>query len=718
MSQSEAHPALVHAPQRYRPEIDGLRAVAILAVVLNHLSSRLLPGGYLGVDVFFVISGFVITGSLANRPAASLADLLLNFYSRRIRRLLPALLVCVLITAVVLCLVCPDPGQMLGVGWRSLVGSSNLILHKLALDYFRPATELNPFAQTWSLGVEEQFYLLFPLLVWFSGFARTGRSGQQRLGWLLLPLVLLSLGVFVHQLGVDQPAAYYLLRARFWELGTGCLLFLLLLGAPMAAPPDGPQAGGGPASRGQRPGGGSAAGFVEADFVEAGAWTLPPLLVLGALLLVMALPLPFGLVPVAAAVLLTALLLGSLRPGTAAAGLLSQPSLVFLGLISYSLYLWHWSVLALARWTVGISAASLAPLLALMLLLAVLSWRFVEEPLRRAPWWPERWRVLASGLALAAVGVIGLQALTRYGSEHLFRGDRQVGFYDLDRNGPAGDCSGPGHARLLLVGDSHAHHYQGAGAHLCRREGLAYAEAATVGMPYPPIFYTNPSTGMVREDAFRFALVQEQRWNALINNPAPPEGQQGVVVLSLRWPLYFDPGFLADASHARTRHFDPANEEPVPRKQALANWIDAVAQLVNSHPRTQFVLMLPTPEFGGSEPIALCQPQWFRPQLPRDCSAGLPRASFDRLNTYLQTAIAARLAAAPNLSVYNPLNALCPPAAGRCLRQRDGWLLYSDADHLSAYGASIVLDDLVAFLRQQQLLAAKPAKALQKPPKS
>ena len=172
----------------YRPEIDGLRAVAILAVLLNHLGPAVLPGGYLGVDVFFVISGFVITASLASRPAASLSDLLLGFYARRIRRLLPALLLFVLVAATALCLVNPDPGLMLGVGWRSLFGVSNLILHKLAVEYFRPAIGLNPFAHTWSLGVEEQFYLLFPLLVWLSGFARFGRIGSRRLSWLLLPL--------------------------------------------------------------------------------------------------------------------------------------------------------------------------------------------------------------------------------------------------------------------------------------------------------------------------------------------------------------------------------------------------------------------------------------------------------------------------------------------------------------------------------------------------
>jgi len=355
--------------------------VAVLAVIVNHFSARLLPGGYLGVDVFFVISGFVITGSLAQRPAGSLSDLMLGFYSRRIRRLLPALLLCVVVTAVALCLVNPDPGLMLGVGWRALFGTSNLILHQLAVDYFRPAAELNPFTQTWTLGVEEQFYLLFPLLVWFSGFARHGREGNRRLRWLLIPLVLASFGVFLHWLSVDQSAAYYLLPGRFWELGAGCLLFLLLQRADPLRP--GRPEGGTP----RRPGP-----------AEPAAWPLPPLLALAGLVVLMAVPLPFGVVPVGGAVGLTVLLLGSLRPGTAGQTLLSQPPLVFLGLISYSLYLWHWSVLSISRWTIGIHWWSAPIQVVLMLSAAIASYKWVETPLRKKIWFEQKWRTISGGI--------------------------------------------------------------------------------------------------------------------------------------------------------------------------------------------------------------------------------------------------------------------------------------------------------------------------------
>ncbi len=679
------------APASYRPEIDGLRAVAVLAVILHHLSPRLLPGGYLGVDVFFVISGFVITGSLAQRPASGLGDLMVSFYGRRIRRLLPALLVCVLITALALCLVNPEPGQMLGVGWRSLFGVSNLILHKLAVDYFRPAAELNPFTQTWSLGVEEQFYLLFPLLVWFSGFARTGRDGSRRLLWLLILLVVASCGVFVHQLRVDVPGAFFLLPGRFWELGVGCLLWLSLsLRNPTALGPGAP-----PAPPEAMPGG---------RLGIAAPIPLPlPLAALLALVAVTALPLPFGILPVAAAVALTALLLGTVRAGTAAHGLLSSPPLVFLGLISYSLYLWHWSVLTLARWTVGVSATTIPLLVGLMLALALISWRWVEEPLRRSPWWPERWQVVGTGLLLAALGAGLLQGLTRQGSALLFQGDRNAALAGPSAPAAAepADCSGPGRGRLLFAGDSHAHVFMSAADHLCRRHGLGYGEAATVGMPYPPLHYINPATGMSREDAVTFALVQEQRWASLLaslpGTPAPGKA----LVLALRWPLYFDPGFLPDSALRRTSHFDPLSDLPLSRSEALGRWIKGVDQIAAANPGTPIVLLLPTPEFGGGVPMELCQPQWFRPQPPQECRTGLDRRDLDRLSAYLKQQLQPLVARHPHLILHDPLNALCPAGTGRCPRLRDGRLLYSDGDHLSGYGASLVLDDLMAALRRR-----------------
>ena len=150
---------------RYRPEIDGLRAFAVITVIINHFNKDILPGGYLGVDIFFVISGFVITSSLYQRPSKNFKDFISGFYERRIKRLVPALSVFVLITSIAICLFNPATELSLKTGLTSLFGLSNLYLLKQSTDYFAQSTELNVFTHTWSLGVEEQFYILFPFLI-------------------------------------------------------------------------------------------------------------------------------------------------------------------------------------------------------------------------------------------------------------------------------------------------------------------------------------------------------------------------------------------------------------------------------------------------------------------------------------------------------------------------------------------------------------------------
>ena len=150
--------------KEYRPEIDGIRAFAVLTVIINHFNKEILPGGYLGVDIFFVISGFVITSSLYQRRSKNFKDFISGFYTRRIKRLIPALSIFVLITSVGICLFDPAPNISLRTGITSLFGLSNIDLNSMitAID------DLNVFIHL--VRVEEQFYILFPFLIWFSGW--------------------------------------------------------------------------------------------------------------------------------------------------------------------------------------------------------------------------------------------------------------------------------------------------------------------------------------------------------------------------------------------------------------------------------------------------------------------------------------------------------------------------------------------------------------------
>lgn len=364
----------------YRPEIDGIRAFAVIAVIINHFNKEILPSGYLGVDIFFVISGFVITSSLAGRPSKDIRDFLAGFYTRRIKRLVPALVLFVLITSILICLFNPSPGVSLKTGITSLFGLSNLYLLSQSTDYFAASTELNVFTHTWSLGVEEQFYFLFPLLVWFTGFGRLATKGSRNLFWVMGILSVASLIAFIYSYETNQPAAYFLMPTRLWELGAGCLLFL---------------------------------GIKHSNKFLRSLEKFPPLIATGAVVAVLFAPLQLAVQATFAIVVLIGVLITCLHSGTAAYKLFTHPRVVYIGLISYSLYLWHWGVLSLSRWTIGIHWWSVPFQIALLLLLSIASYRYVETPLRRSDWSAARWKSIGYGVVASGTTAILLFSLVK-----------------------------------------------------------------------------------------------------------------------------------------------------------------------------------------------------------------------------------------------------------------------------------------------------------------
>jgi len=207
----------------YRPDIDGLRAIAVLSVIIYHLSHAILPGGYLGVDVFFVLSGYLITAIIWREIA--IGDFsILRFYERRIRRIMPALLAMIfIVTAVATLLLLPV--DLIGFA-RSLFATLGFVANIYFWrdsNYFSSVADEKPLLHLWSLGVEEQFYLIFPLLLLL--LARKAKS------WAILAMGCLCIASFasnVFALKVDGSSpAFYLLPTRAWELGVGAFIALL-----------------------------------------------------------------------------------------------------------------------------------------------------------------------------------------------------------------------------------------------------------------------------------------------------------------------------------------------------------------------------------------------------------------------------------------------------------------------------------------------------------
>ena len=380
LDSDKAGRAVSRSKSEYIPSIDGLRALAVFVVIVNHFNKNILPGGFLGVDIFFVISGYVITSSLYDRPGRSISDLFLGFYTRRIKRLVPALVVCVVVSGFLISLFNPSPGVSLRTGIASLFGFSNLYLLRQATDYFGTAAQFNVFTQTWSLGVEEQFYIIFPFLVWFSGFGRLN-DGVEKLLRLIGSLSIVSLIVFFRWNSTRNPAAFFIMPTRFWELSAGALVFLAL---------------------NNRFG----------NYFSSFSKRMTQIFIIGTLVGILFVPVDYSTYTTIAVVFLTVLLIVSIRLQSDRFQVLAHPATVYVGRISYSLYLWHWSVISISRWTIGINMWTVPFQIGIMSILAVVSYHYIENPLRTVVWSASRWRSIFYGFCslIFAAGLLWLLA--------------------------------------------------------------------------------------------------------------------------------------------------------------------------------------------------------------------------------------------------------------------------------------------------------------------
>jgi len=360
----------------FRPDIEGLRGVAILLVLLFHAGLPWTPGGFVGVDVFFVISGFLITGKLWRESQQPGGLNITRFYAWRIRRLLPAALVAVALIALVgLLLAAPlDRSELAADGAASALSIANMRFIG-SVDYFAATTSPSPFLHFWSLSVEEQFYLVWPalivLLTWRGGSSR-------RLIAALLIGVVASFVLSIWLTDTSPARAFYLLPTRVWQLGVGGLLALI-----------------GVAGTSRRAG--------------AVAWAGLAAVAVAGVALTAEMPYPglAALLPTAGAV---ALLYGGGAP-SGPVRLLAAAPLRFLGKISYSLYLWHWPLLVLPLMFLerALTGVEVVASVAVAIGVSWLSWRFVEQPFR----YGDRSRRATSWSAIR-VGVAGILSVALF----------------------------------------------------------------------------------------------------------------------------------------------------------------------------------------------------------------------------------------------------------------------------------------------------------------
>ena len=623
----------------HRSDIDGLRAIAVLAVLFYHAGIPGFSGGFTGVDVFFVLSGFLITGLLKRELEATGRIDFASFWSRRMRRLLPAFFICTLATLGLLLAFAPGLTDRrsfpASIKWAGM-GLSNLFFKRNTGGYFDGPSDELPLLHFWSLAVEEQFYLFWPFLMWAS--ARRPKSSPIP-GVTILTLLSFA-GAVIAMNDHRESEAFYLMPYRAWELGIGAL----------------------------------------AALVPSRIFKTPSIGILGALLLaipifslragssfpgIMALPSVAG----------TAFLLLAGGASGPTFQVLSHPILTGIGRISYSLYLWHWPVLVLLRLRnpdapLSLSLGVLA--IGASFLAGWASTRFVETPIRSGAFFQSLRSVRVIGIGIfssflligAAFAFPGIETrilAERYSTRVIEQIEERSSLdgrcFQLDEIGAA-HCSrsfGRNPETFAVWGDSHAQSYFPMIEKLARETG---STATQYCLPQTPPFSSSASGKRVIEDLLR--RIREQR-------EAP------IVILAARWVPYTGKTPIS----AETRNFPNFGEEA----ESLARMqreLDFTIQELERIGVRRIILALPYPEFRRS-PLQ-CK------VLQDPCET--PRSIFDDYRDRVTRNLTTVARAHPGTGIFDPASFLCTSVS--CPEILDGTPVVFDSNHPSVEAARML----------------------------
>jgi peptidoglycan/LPS O-acetylase OafA/YrhL len=679
----------------YFPYIDGLRALAVLSVMVYHLNAAWLPGGFSGVDIFFVISGYIVSAASGALDRASIGRFFAAFYARRFIRIIPALLVCLLATCLATALLVPSAWLSNGhqqTGIFAFFGLSNFILARTQNDYFSTTTELNPYTHTWSLGVEEQFYLIFPFLFFWWGLQGKGRA-----------LALFAVG-FAISLGcaifmTDRVYAFYMILCRFWELAAGVMLyqFMSLTGrrfdvAEQALPAWFKYAAFG------------ALALVGYGLVHSAANTFP---------------FPGAIFPVLGTLGLLFFLQGQSRENILARFLGAAP-ILFVGRISYSLYLWHWPVFVMFRWTLGLdSAISMAMALILAFVLATLSYYWVETPMRRHLRLKRLARPAVIGLGILCVGSatwlaqkinaaqprIAINTVTRnavdWYPDRLIAASatpdcvfntasRPLGNSYVVEYTPQGCPLLENAAPLFAVGDSHAQSYTGLYALYALETGRPVTLYINGGCPFLSLQPEREESAHCRDNA-------QQVMQDILARLQPGDT---VFLPSLRLPRYADQNARYSDQQVRDAIHSPAAAQM--RVKAAQSAQDILRQIHERGGRA--IIEAPKPIFRTV--IFRCAGSYNSGN--GACASGteMPRQELEALRKPVMEALEELARKVPDVSVWDPFPILCPDK--ETCRAFDGdHPLFFDGDHISAYANRRLLPFFIDFIQRRPSLSAR-----------
>jgi peptidoglycan/LPS O-acetylase OafA/YrhL len=614
-----------HTDGAYRADIDGLRAVAILPVLLFHAGLPGWSGGYVGVDVFFVISGYLITGIIAREIDAGTFSII-NFYERRARRIMPALMamIAAVLVAVSMVFLPADFADVPGSAATATLFVSNVHFF-LDVGYFAGAAETKPLLHTWSLAVEEQFYIGFPILLFL-----IAHYAPQRRTVIVAAIALVSFAWAVVTQAKGNGFAFYMLPPRAWELFAGALLALGALPAFQNRMLREAVALGGLAAIGY-----AVATFTKTTIFPGTAALFP---VLGAAALIQA------------------------APGTMTGRVLSLRPLVALGLISYSLYLWHWPLIVLTQYATDapLAGASRIAVIAGSVALAILSTHFIERPFRKRARYTRKALFALTGAAMTAVCLTSTgMALShgwpsRFAPEVLQLANARNDFSPMRgrcNDDPRTPCKLGTGAKpdALLWGDSHGIELAYALSRSPPRRGHAMIQQTLASCP-PVLGFAIPGNADCAQH--NDAVLAQIRADPLLRT------------------IYLAGFWASDAFGSPD----------------FARQLDATVTTLHNEGRRVVI-------FGAVPPQPFDVPRYLahRAQAGQLASArGVSRAVMRQRIQWL-TPLIARWRAA-GIEVIDPVDMLCRKAT--CDIIRDGKPLYFDTHHLSNAGARLLVDQL------------------------
>lgn len=660
----------------YRPDVEGLRAVAILLVVAAHAGVKVLRGGFVGVDVFYILSGYLITGLLVQEAATTGQLGFARFYARRLRRLLPALLLMLAVTCAVAQLLMPPtelPSQASNATGAAL-WLSNFQFAFWKLDYFAPSSDTALFLHTWSLGVEEQFYLVWPLLVVLVLGAWKGTKhvpSMARLKWLFVGIFAVSFALSLYWTYRTPMFAFYLMPSRAWQFALGAIVFLAV-GSPSFRAHSGIEN-----QAWLRP-----LGWVGLAMILFGAWRIGP-----------SAPYPgtWALLPSFGASMVLAS--GACNNSFGLTRLLSLRPMQAMGRVSYSWYLWHWPVLLLGATLLDMRSAWNRLLLVLLsLLIATISYHFFETPIRHRKWLvaKPRW-TLVGALAIMFVAAVSLRAW-QFEAKHRDQAAALAPFVAARTDEAAIYAKGcfvsyastkvqvctfgnpSAKHTAILIGDSKAAHWFPA---------------------YRQIF-DNPQ--------WRFLVITKS---------ACPMVDAPYVALPLRRE-YTECARWREEAVRKVIAMRPdvvIMGESVTYPFAKNQWVSGTKQVLDDLKGSvgRVYLMLPTPELSFNGRLCAEPRGRFYAALTGQshCSENAHTAQFDNVTRWLIAA------ATPftNVQIVDMTNQVCPGAL--CRSEIDGKIVFSDAGHMTATFARTLAPALLEALERN--VDSSPISASPKP---